>query len=244
MPAELDLREKGAVRNGERAASDSRLFMQLLAFGSCTDITPLVGALSKVEVESVLYRDVNDPRGVALLTWNRDPDYFVETSRSLVLSKPFGSLVPKPEYTMLGRTYALGHEPDLDEWLFEKPRQTALNREWPWAIWYPLRRAGAFSGLSPEEAAPILSEHGKIGHSFGQADYAHDIRLACFGLDKNDNDFVIGLVGRNLYPLSACIQTMRKTRQTSQYIQRMGPFFAGKAVWQSPLLDNSQSLST
>ncbi len=235
MPGDLDLREKGAVRNGERTASDNRLFMQLLAFGECGDTAPLALALANAGIESVLYRDVNDPRGVALLTWNRDPNHFLENSRSLVLNPPFSGLTPKLEYTMFGRTYALGHEPDLDEWLFEKPRRTVLNREWPWAIWYPLRRAGAFSGLPPEEAAPILSEHGKIGHSFGQADYAHDIRLACFGLDKNDNDFVIGLVGRDLYPLSACIQTMRKTRQTSQYIQQMGPFFAGKAVWQSPL---------
>ena len=28
---------------------------------------------------------------------------------------------------------------------------------------------------------------------------------------------------------------MRKTRQTSQYIQQMGPFFIGKAVWQTQL---------
>jgi hypothetical protein len=27
---------------------------------------------------------------------------------------------------------------------------------------------------------------------------------------------------------------MRKTKQTSQYIQSMGPFFVGYAVWQSP----------
>jgi hypothetical protein len=235
MAAELDLREKGAVRNGERTASDNRLFMQLLAFGGCSDLASLVEALLRAEMEGVLYRDVNDPRGVALLTWNRDPDYFLKISHSVVLNPPFAGLIPKPEYTMFGRTYALGHEPDLDEWLFEKPRQTVLNREWPWAIWYPLRRAGAFSALPAEEVAPILSEHGRIGHSFGQAGYAHDIRLACFGLDKNDNDFVIGLVGRELYPLSACIQTMRKTRQTSQYIQNMGPFFTGKAVWQSRL---------
>ena len=47
------------------------------------------------------------------------------------------------------------------------------------------------------------------------------------------NDFVIGLVGRELYPLSACIQAMRKTQQTSRYIEKMGPFFVGKAVWQN-----------
>ena len=39
--------------------------------------------------------------------------------------------------------------------------------------------------------------------SFGAGDLAHDIRLACHGLDKDDNDFVIGLIGKELYPLSA-----------------------------------------
>jgi Chlorite dismutase len=235
MAVDLDLREKGAVRNGERTVSDARLFMQLFAYGECWDTAPLIQALAEVQIEGVLYEDLNDPRGVALLIWNKDPEFFIATARPLLLGPPFAALVPKPEYTMFGRTYAIGHEPDLKAWLFEKPRHTVLNPGWPWAVWYPLRRAGAFSGLMPEEMGRILSEHGKIGHSFGEADYAHDVRLACFGLDKNDNDFVIGLIGRDLFPLSACVQAMRKTRQTMQYIQSMGPFFVGKAVWQSPI---------
>ncbi len=234
MAAELDIREKGAVRNGERIVCDARLFMQLLAFGNCADVGPVAQSLAESAFESVLYKDVNDPRGVALLTWSEDPGFFVTTLREFVLKAPWAALTPKLEYTMFGRTYALGHEPDLAAWLFEKPRETALNPEWPWAIWYPLRRAGAFSALSSEEKGPILSEHGKIGHAFGESDYAHDIRLACFGLDKNDNDFVIGLTGRDLYPLSACVEAMRKTQQTSRYIQSMGPFFVGKSVRQSP----------
>lgn len=235
MPSQLDLAEKGALRNGKRLTSNDRLYMQLQAFGGSMDSGPLVEALQNSGFESVLYEDLHDPRGVALLTWSRDPDFFVGPSRRFILSAPFAALTPKPEYSMLGRTYAIGHEPDLQAWLLEKPRQTALNRAWPWAVWYPLRRAGAFSTLSPDERSPILSEHGKIGHAFGEGDFAHDIRLASFGLDKNDNDFVIGLVGKDLFPISACIEAMRKTRQTSQYIQNMGPFFTGKAVWQSPL---------
>jgi chlorite dismutase len=108
-----------------------------------------------------------------------------------------------------------------------------LTREWPWAIWYPLRRNGNFANLSAEDQRVILAEHGAIGMSFGAADYAHDIRLACHGLDKDDNDFVIGLVGKDLYPLSAIVQAMRKTQQTSLYLERLGPFFVGRVVWQS-----------
>ena len=59
------------------------------------------------------------------------------------------------------------------------------------------------------------------------------MRLACHGLDKNDNDFIVGLLGPNLHPLSAVVQEMRKTEQTSQYLDSLGPFFVGKAVWQA-----------
>ena len=60
-----------------------------------------------------------------------------------------------------------------------------------------------------------------------------DIRLACHGLDAKDNEFVIGLVGKALHPLSHLVQTMRKTRQTSEYISQMGPFFVGHVVARS-----------
>jgi chlorite dismutase len=135
---------------------------------------------------------------------------------------------------MIGRTYATGREPSLEFALLKKPRQTALNPEWPWAVWYPLRRKAKFAILEPEKQGKILHEHAMIGISFGQADYAHDIRLACHGLDQNDNEFVIGLVGKDLTPLSQCVQEMRKTQQTATWIKTLGPFFVGRACWQSP----------
>jgi chlorite dismutase len=134
---------------------------------------------------------------------------------------------------MLGRTYAMGYEPDLEHTLINRPRQRVTNPEWPWAIWYPLRRAGTFEQLSAQEQRVILMEHGGVGRSFGNAGLGTDIRLACHGLDKNDNDFVIGLVGPQLYPLSSIVQRMRKTRQTSLHLESLGPFFVGKAVWQN-----------
>src|SRR4029078_1840953 len=140
----------------------------------------------------------------------------------------------KPEYTMLGRTYSIGYEPDLTEILLNRPRRTVLNQEWKWAVWYPLRRSGRFAQLPVEEQRVILAEHGAIGMTYGAADYAHDIRLACHGLDKEDNDFVIGLVGKDLFPLSALVQAMRKTQQTALYLDRLWPFFIGRAVWQEP----------
>jgi len=235
MEERLDLREKGGIHHGERQVSDTRLFMQLLAYGGGTDVRPLAEALQAAGLPSVLYADVNDPRGVGLLTWNTNPDFFATALREFLLRPPFAALTAKPEYTMFGRTYALGHEPNLEDWLVHRTPRVVTNPASPWGVWYPLRRLGAFSALPPSEQGPILSEHGKIGHQFGEAGYAQDVRLACFGIDKNDSDFVIGLIGGELFPLSACVQAMRKTRQTSQFIQAMGPFFIGRAAWQGPL---------
>lgn len=228
-----DLREKGGLKDGQPQTSDRRLFMQLLAFTGCSDTRPLIDALRPLGLEMVLYEDANDPRGVALLTLSQDPALFVGDLRRTLNQGPFAALTLKPQFTMLGRTYSLGYEPDLEETLLGRPRRTTLNPAWPWAVWYPLRRSGKFAQLAPEQQRAILAEHGVIGRAFGEADLAHDIRLACFGLDTHDNDFVIGLIGRELFPLSAIVQTMRKTTQTSEYIERLGPFFVGRAAWKS-----------
>src|SRR5262245_49612420 len=235
-PEPPDISEKGGVRNGEPQRSNDRLFMQFLAFGGCPDARALVQACGGSGIEGVLYEDVNDPRGVALLTFSQDPAAFVDRVRPLLNAGPFAALSQKPEFTMLGRTYSLGYEPDLKEVLLDRPRRTVLNPAWTWSVWYPRRRSGKFAQLPPEEQRVILAEHGTIGMSFGVGDYAHDIRLACHGLDKEDNDFVVGLIGKDLYPLSKIVETMRKTQQTSLYLERLGPFFIGRAVWQSALL--------
>ena len=81
--------------------------------------------------------------------------------------------------------------------------------------------------------SPEPDARGGLGRAYAGAGLAADVRLACHGLDTRDNDFVIGLVGRALHPLSHLVQAMRKTRQTSQYMQQMGPFFIGNALYQS-----------
>jgi hypothetical protein len=232
-PEAPDLSEKGGMKGGQPQRADTRLFMQLQAFGGCRDTAALAGELARDGIDGVLYEEVNDPRGVALLTLSEQPSFFLDRVRPLLNAGPFRDLAHKPEYTMLGRTYSLGYEPDLMDVLLQRPRRTVLNPDWRWAVWYPLRRSGRFAQLPPEEQRVILAEHGAIGMSFGAADFAHDIRLACHGLDKDDNDFVIGLVGKDLYPLSAIVQAMRKTQQTSLYLERLGPFFVGRVVWQS-----------
>jgi chlorite dismutase len=232
-PEPPDISEKGGIKDGQAQRSNVRLFMQFMAFGGCANAESLADALARAKISGVLYEDVNDPRGVGLVTFNEDPDYFLDRVRPVLNGPGFSVLIQKQEYTMLGRTYAIGYEPDLPDTLLQRPRRTVLNPEWKWALWYPLRRSGKFTQLPADEQRVILAEHGAIGMSFGAGDYAHDIRLACHGLDKDDNDFIVGLIGKDLYPLSAIVQTMRKTQQTSLYLERLGPFFVGRAIWQS-----------
>jgi chlorite dismutase len=238
LPA-IDVAERGGKRNGEPQAQNRRLFMQLLVFdgpaGSNADnfAATLARAFADRHIPFVAYADVQQPLGVGLLTWNEDPAHFVRAVRP-ALAAELANVKVRPSFSMLGRTYAIGHEPDLEHALLRRSVENVQNPSFPWHVWYPLRRHGAFNRLPPEEVGPILREHAQIGMAYGQADLAHDIRLACHGLDANDNDFVIGLVGRDLHPLSHLVQTMRKTRQTSELIEKMGPFFVGYVLARGP----------
>jgi len=229
----LDLSEKG-LKDGQPTSLDRRLFMKFTAFTGCTDSATAGAALAAAGVEGAMYLDANDPQGVGLVVIAEDPDYFVTTLRDVFNASPFTSLTHKPEFDMLGRTYSIGYEPDLEDSLFIKPRSKTLNPANAWAVWYPLQRAKSFQTLPDAKQRQILGEHGTLAKRFGFAGLAADVRLACHGLDKNDNDFIIGLLGPNLFPLSAVVQQMRKTEQTAQYLDSLGPFFVGKVAWQAP----------
>lgn len=233
---QIDVRERGAPKNGAPQEMDRRVFMQLLVFrtreGSSvgSQQEALAKALQQGDVASVVYADVNDPRSIGLLTWSEDPALFVDQVRPLFEREPLSSWSLRPDMTMIGRSYSSGYEDDLEYWLIRRPQETVLNTEWNWAVWYPLRRNGAFEQLEGREKGAILREHATIGRAYGAQDLAHDVRLACHGLDANDNEFLIGLVGKELHPLSHVVQKMRGTRQTAEYIQQMGPFFVGRAI--------------
>ena len=231
--AGVDVAEHGRSADGETTSLDRRLYMQLHAYGGAGDTGALIAALGSAGVTGTLYEDVNDPTGVALLTLSESPEALVDEFRSFLRSAPFADLVPKPDLTMLGRTYAIGYEQDLVETLVERPRRRVLDPALPWAIWYPLRRSGSFEQLSRRDQDTVLMEHGGIGMAFGRAGLGFDIRLACHGLDRDDNDFVVGLLGPELHALSIIVQRMRKTKQTSLHLERLGPFFEGRVAWQS-----------
>lgn len=237
-PAEpLNIDEIGAARAGAPQRAQTRLYLLLQVFTGCRDTAPLVDALKTSGVESVLYLDAHDPRGVGLLFFAEDPRTFTTDVRALLNTAPFAGLTQRHEMTMMGRTYSIGREVDLLDWLLKKPRRAARNADWPWAVWYPMRRKATFEHLPREEQGQIMLDHARIGMRFGDAGFVQDIRLACHGIDRNDNDFVLGLVGKELFPLSRIVQEMRKTQQTALHMESLGPFFVGRALWQSPFTE-------
>ena len=229
-PEPVDLREVGAPIDGEPQVSDQRLFFQLHVFERCFYPDVIIDMIKAKTLAAVFYDDLNNPTGLGVLLVAEDPAQLMRQSDALrnIQDNSVSQISYRPEMTMIGRTYSSGREPNLEEWLINKPLQNALNPDFPWAIWYPLRRNPEFYRLEHRERGRILGEHATLGRSYAAGGYASDIRLACFGLDTNDNEFVIGLVGAELYPLSRLIQDMRQTEQTTKYIESLGPFFVGK----------------
>jgi hypothetical protein len=234
---DIDVSERAGDHTGNPRSINRRLFMQLLVYRVNAAENPdtladAIGtSLEAHDSGGVVYRDVNDPRGLGVLTWSEDPVHFVTKVRAALLAPNLRGMTLREDFSMLGRSYAVGYESDLEYWLLKRPIEHAVDPALPWAVWYPLRRVGGFERLSTKEQAGILREHAAIGRAYGEQGLATDIRLACHGLDANDNEFVIALVGKDLHPLSHLVQRMRRTQQTAEYIQSMGPFFVGYAVW-------------
>ena len=235
-----DILEHGAPIRGEAQTLDTRLFVQLQVFTDCLDASPVIDAVRESGLIAAVYANLNDPRGVGVVTMDEDPAVFAESFRALLTAVPFSQLTPVPAFAMLGRTYAQGREPDLADFLLNKVPRNVLNPDLPWAVWYPLRRIGAYNRLPRGDQGKIMMEHGMLGRRYGEAGYAVDVRLECHGIDRDDNEFVIGLIGADLLPLSKLVKDMRGTRQTAEFIQGMGPFFVGKALYQAPIPEQAR----
>src|SRR6185295_7077692 len=97
-----DISEKGGTRDGRPQRSDERLFVQLLAFGDCDDPRAVMGHLAGAADAVVVYEDLNDPRGIAVVTVSQDPNTFIERVRPRLSTGPMAGLPLKPHYTMFG----------------------------------------------------------------------------------------------------------------------------------------------
>ena len=236
----IDLSEKGRSPEGKPVSLDRRLFMQFMAFRNA-NLNFLVEQFEKISAQAVIYQDLSDARSIGIMVYCEDPGYIVDQIQPILNRTELADMEYREEFTMVGRTYSIGYEADLQDVLINRPARRVCDKSTPWAVYYPVRRSGAFERQPREEQRKMLMEHGGIGHAYGKAGFATDIRLAGHGLNKDDNDFIIGLLGKELFPLSALVQHMRRTRQTSEFIEKMGPFFVGRAVWQ-PAFDENATL--
>ncbi|MCH2175796.1 MAG: chlorite dismutase family protein [Lentisphaeria bacterium] len=229
-----DIRDRGMGPDRQPIFSDRRIFMQLQAFRDCEiQEENLIAHLKEYKIQGALLRNIADPSGYFLITYTEDPTYFIETVGPCLRELEQDGVELEPELSMLGRSYSIGYEQDLDETLIDRPVGRLLNPDLDWHVWYPVRRKGSFEDLELAEQRKILGEHGTIGRSYGAGGLAQDIRLDCHGLDTNDHDFLIALLSDKLHPLSALVHRMRKTVQTKNYIAHMGPFLVGKKIWNS-----------
>lgn len=233
--------EVGGEVEGVRVTLNRRLFIQFLAFGGCSDTGVLLNQFESSDIPAAVYEDINDSGGIGIVVVFEDPEHFLTRLRPFLARPEFKDLLPKPELTMFGRTYAVGYEKNLEYSLLRKPLERLGSPDSRWAIWYPLRRKGKYERLTDHEQHEIQMEHMRVARSYGRKGYVSDIRLACHGLGKQDNDFIVGLLGSELHPLSMIIQEMRKSRQTSAYLERLGPFFVGRTVgYYFPDIGNNQ----
>src|SRR5687767_13165143 len=108
-----DLSEKGGLKGGQPQRSDERLYMQLLAYSGCDDVRAVADWIARAHIDAVVYEDLNDPRGIAIVKLSTDPGDFLDVVRPLLATGPMAGLTVRPDLTMFGRTYSLGYEPDL-----------------------------------------------------------------------------------------------------------------------------------
>lgn len=234
----IDLSEKGRSAEGKPVALDRRLFMQFMVYRN-VNIDLLVEQFENISAQAVIYQDLSDSKSIGIMVYCENPSYIVDQIQPILNRTEFAEMEYREEFTMVGRTYSIGYEADLEDVLISRPARRICDKATPWAVYYPVRRSGSFERQPREEQRKMLMEHGGIGHAYGKAGFATDIRLAGHGLNKDDNDFIIGLLGQELFPLSALVQHMRRTRQTSEFIEKMGPFFVGRALWQPDFDENA-----
>src|SRR5829696_2841442 len=94
-----DLCEKGGMKDGVPQRSDDRLFLQLLVFTGDADAAGVASHVERAGIEGVVYENVNDPRGIGILSLTRTPETFVTQVRPVLNSGPCTALTLLSDFT-------------------------------------------------------------------------------------------------------------------------------------------------
>jgi hypothetical protein len=109
-----------------------------------------------------------------------------------------------------------------------------LHAEQRWATWYPIRNKPEWGTLDKAKKTAAQKEHGAVAKEFVDSDKVSYVRLSCNGLDPEDNDHIFGLTAGSLEDISLLQEAMRGTSQIANYVDKIGPVFVGRKVWQNP----------
>ena len=202
--------------------TDSCLFTQLLVFTDCTDIKPLVLLLDRMSLTYVVYKNLNDPQGIGLLTIADHPELLVTELRDVLCSRAFRVLMQRHDLTMTGRG---GDDAAarIDE------LETVVNNEqWPWALWYPMRCTPAFAHLNEKEQGSVLDELAS-GIDLSEEDFGH-ILLKSHALNRGGGELIHGVHARSPQHLSRVVEAITSTERFDEHIAGAGPFFVGRTL--------------
>ena len=110
----IDLSEKGRGPEGKPVSLDRRLFMQFMAFRNA-NLEFLTGEFERVSAQAVIYQDLNDAKGIGVMVYCEDPGYIVDQIHPILNHERLGEMEYREEFTMIGRTYSIGYEADLED---------------------------------------------------------------------------------------------------------------------------------
>ncbi len=148
-----------------------------------------------------LYVDANDPQGIGIMVASEDPDYFVTRLATLFNRRPFADFVHRPRVRHARsqlldrlRVRPRGHTAR------EAARKAAEPREYTGPSGTRCSAPRSSRPCPADHQRRILAEHGSLAKRYGAGGHAADVRLACHGLDSNDNDFIVGLARTQATP--------------------------------------------
>ena len=230
----IDVNEYGGKKDGERQAMNRRLFMQLLVFdapaGEAADEIgkDLAAQLRHNAIAGVVYADASSPRGLGLLTWSEDPAHFVQAVRPLFARRLAAQGGPAPAVRDArphlrhgpragprARAPAPRH-PERDE--RRSTRGTSGTRS--------AARARSRGSTRRSRAASCASTR-RSASPTARPSWRTTSASRATGSTPRTTSSSSASSGASSTRFSHLVQTMRKTRQTSEYIAKMGPFFVG-----------------
>ena len=208
--------------------------MKFTAFGGCADPQAAVAALAEDGVEGALYVDANDPQGIGLIVAAEDPGLLRDDAARAVQPPAVRGVHAqarvrhaRPHVLDRLRARSRGHA------VHEAARQDAEPREPLGRVVSAAARRRSFRRCRPIISAASWPSTARSRNATAPAGMPPTCASRATASTRTTTTSSSACSARTCIRLSAVVQEMRKTEQTAQYLDSLGPFFVGKAVWQA-----------